>query len=306
MISAANARVVDDRGLKKLEADHEYFKGQAAAGFVTQGTADAYETQISDYKLQMRRSDNSYQSQWRAFRLLTGMESLQPSTLLPKEIPPLDKKVGEVLDALSQSFSDFTPAEVANAADRVKVEQLNYDIAKTRLRPQFDLGLSASQQNQHAGGDASKPPVLTRYYTAALSVNWNLFDGFATQAAKRAAVISLRKARTAREQTERDYQESLRNQVETLRVNWQSLQRTEASLTDARAFVETSQKDYEAGISPKTVWDAAVIAADNALYAVNNARADYYMQIVNYLSLRGKDPAVNPVTANKTFDAAKN
>jgi outer membrane protein TolC len=306
MISSANARVVEDQGLKRLQADQEYFKGQAEAGFALPGMGDSYALQISDYKLQMRRSENNYQSQWRAFRLLTGMDSLQPSTPLPREVPPLNTKVGGVLDDLAQSLGGYTPAELANAEDRMKVEQLNYDIAKTRLRPQLDFALSASQQNQNAGGDPNRPPVLTQNYAATLNVNWNLFDGFATQAAKRSAVISLRKARTAREQSERDSQESLRNQVETLRVNWQSLQRTEGILTDSRAYVETAKKDYEAGLSPKTVWDAAVTAADNALYAANNARADYYMQIVNYLSLRGKDPAVNPVADKKTFDAAKN
>lgn len=305
MISSANARAVEHQGLKNLETEHEYLKGQAKDGFITQSAADYMVTRIDDYKLQLRRSENGYQSQWRAFRILTGLESLQSSTILPKEIPPVDKKVGEVLEVLSQSFGDYTPADLANAADRVKIEQFSYEISKTRLKPQLDFSISASQQNQNAGGDGTKPPVLTQNYGAYLSVNWLLFDGLASQAAKRSAAISLRKARTARDQTERDYQENLRNQVEALRINWQTLQRTELSLTSARDSVETFKKDYESGLSPKKIWDDAVVAADSALYAANNARADYYLQIVNFLSLRGKDPAVNYRPDNNSSDASK-
>ncbi len=306
MVNAANARSVEYQGLKNLEMEHEFLKGQAKDGFITQSTVSSMMTRIEDYKLQLRRSENGYQSQWRAFRQMTGLETLQPSTPLPQELPPVDKKVGEMLDGLSQSFSDNTPADLANAEDRAKVEQLNYEIAKTRLKPHLDFSVSASQQNQNAGGDGSKPPVLTQNYGAYLSVNWTLFDGLASQAAKRSAAISLRKARIAREQVEREYKEILRNQVETLRINWQSLQRTEVNLVSYRSSVETYRKDYEAGLVPKKVWDDAVVAADNALYAANNARAEYYLQIASYLSLRGKDPSVNYRPDNNSSDAPKN
>jgi hypothetical protein len=42
------------------------------------------------------------------------------------------------------------------------------------------------------------------------------------------------------------------------------------------------------------------------LQAANNARADYYLQIASYLSMRGKDPAINLVTKKQPIDASKN
>jgi len=306
LIVANKAREIEAVGLANLEQERAFLKQQAADGFVTQGIADFATTQINDYQLQMRRSENSYQAQWTAFRQLTGIENLQPSDALPKEIPVIATKLGDVVKNLSNQPGDYRPASLVNADDNVRSEQLNYEIVKTRLRPQLSASLSASQDNRTPDNNSLGQKQLVTSFYAYATVNWNIFDGFTTQALKQSSLIRLRQLKNSREQAERDYHESLKNQADTLSINWESLQRTEEGLSSARSNVETLQKDYEAGFGPKKVWDDAKLAADNALQAANNARADYYMQIVNYLSLRGKDPVVNPATKKQTSNAAKN
>jgi len=306
LIVATNAREAERVGLANLEKEREFLQQQATDGFVTQGVAGYATTRINDYKLQMRRSENSYQAQWTAFRQLTGIDTLHPSDSLPKEIPAITAKLGEVLKNLSDQPGDYRPASLANADDSVRSEQLNYEIVKTRLRPQLGASLSASQDNRSPDNNSLLKKQLVTSYNAFATVNWNIFDGFTTQALKQRSLITLRQLKTSREQAERDYHESLKNQVETLRINWESLNRTEEGLSDARSSVDTYKQDFEAGFIPKQTWEAAKVSADSALQGANNARADYYLQIVNYLSLRGKDPAVNPAAQKQTFDAAKN
>jgi len=305
LISETNFRGVELKALETLTKEQDFLKNREADGFVAKGSAEGYNVVISDYKLQLRRSENAYQAKWKAFRKATGIDTLNAEGM-PKEVPAVPTNVGEVLAKISSELGDYQPAELANANDKVKTEQLNYEIAKTRLRPMFDFSLGASQQNQSANNDRAEPPVLTQNYGAYFNVNWLLFDGLASQAAKRSSMISFKRQRTLRDQTERDYRDNLRDQVETLRVNWQSLQRTEEGLRDARSYVETCKNDYEAGAVPKQVWEAAEKNAESALFNTNNSRADFYLQIVNYLSLRGKDPAVNYKASNNSSDAFKN
>jgi outer membrane protein TolC len=241
----------------------------------------------------MRRSENEYQAKWKSFRQLTGIDTLQETPAMPKEIPVVQAKVGEVLDKLADTPpGDYRPTELANAEDRVRSEQLNYEIQKVRLRPQFGVSISASQDDRSPDGNSSSPRQSIKTYAAVATANWNVFDGFATQAAKQSSQIRLRQLKSSRDQAERDYRDGLKNQVETLRVNWQALQRTEKSLEDARSIATIVKSDFEVGAAPKQSWESAQRSAESALQAANSARADYYLQIANYLSMRGKDSAV--------------
>jgi outer membrane protein TolC len=269
-------------------------KQQQADGFVTASAVGSADIRIQDFKLQMRRSENSYETLWKVFRQLTGIDELNASTVLPKEIPAIGVRLGDVVKNLDDRPGSYLPANLANADDGVRSEQLNYEITKTRLKPQLGMSASASQQNQNPNNNTLGPKQLVTNYGAYATVNWTLFDGFATQALKQSSLIRLRQLKNSREQAERDYRESLKSCIVALQLNWETLQKTEEGLRDTRASVDTYQKDFEAGFAPKKAWDDGKLAADNALQAANNARADYYLQIVNYLSLRGKDPVVNP------------
>jgi outer membrane protein TolC len=294
LIGAANGLAFERIALANLEQEKVYLKQQAADGFVTQATADYTDVRIKDFKLQMQRSKNSFDSQWLSFCELTGSDRASPIPVFPKEIPAIGRDLSPALQGLAPRPDDYVPASLANADDSIHAEKLNYEIVSTRLRPKLGLSLNASQgyntpNNVELFG--SGPYVLTSYGASA-TVNWSIFDGFSTKAAKQSSLIRLRQLRTSRDQVERDYRENLKNLLTNLQLNWQSLQRTEEGLRDARSSVDVVQKDFEAGMIPKQTWEAAKAAADSAQQSANGARADYYIQIVNYLSLRGKDPAV--------------
>jgi outer membrane protein TolC len=305
LIIAANAREAERTTLANLEKERDFQKQQQADGFVTASAVGSVEISIADFKLQMRRTESSYDAQWRAFCQMTGMDETSPRSL-PKEIPALAKEIGPSIQALSDKAGDILPNSLLNADDSISVERLNYEIYKTRLRPQVGLSLSAYQDRRSPDNNPQNQRIDIKSYSALTTVSWSIFDGFTTQALKQSSLIRLRQLKNSRDQAERDYQESLRSYVTNLQLNWESLQKTEVNLASYRSTVETYQKDFEAGFVPKKTWDDAKIGANNALQAANNARADYYMQIVNYLSLRGRDPAVNPAVKKQTSDAAKN
>lgn len=305
LITAANARVAEQTTLANFKKEWEFQKQQQADGFVTASIASVAETRVKDFERQMQLTKNSYDAQWTAFRQMIGLDDSW-NTSLPKEIPALSKDLGPVIQSLSEQHAGTTlPNNILNADDSIRAEQLNYEIYKTRLRPQLGFGLSASQDNKSPDGNSENPKQNIKYYSAMANVSWNIFDGFTTQALKQSSLIRLRQLKNSREQAEHDFRENYKSLVTNLRFNWDSLQTTELALVGARDSVAVFQKDFEAGFATKKAWDDAKIIADNALVAANNARADYYMQLVNYLSLRGKDPAVNLVVRKQSLDAPK-
>ena len=291
LISAANARETERTTLANLELERDFLKKQEAAGFVTPSIASVAETRITDFKLQMQRNENSYDVQWRSFRQMTGLDETYP-TALPNEIPALSKDLGPIIQSLTEQPGPTLPNSLLNADDSIHVERLNYEIYKTRLKPQLGFNLSAYQDHKSPDNNSVNPKQDITAVSALATVSWSIFDGFTTQALKQSSLIRQRQLKSSREQAERDYRESIRSYVTNLRFNWDSLQNSELALVSLRSSAETFQKDYEAGFAPKKAWDDAKTLAENGLQAANNARADYYMQIVNYLSLRGKDPAV--------------
>jgi len=305
LINAVNARETERKTLANLEKDRDFYKQQQADGFVTSSTVSSAEKGIVAFKLQMRRTESSYQAQWRAFRQMAGLEEAYSQTL-PKEIPALPTNLEPVLQSLSDEEGATAPNNLLNADDSIRVERLNYEIYKTRLRPQVGLSLSAYQDRRSPDNNSANPPTNIKDYSALTTVSWSIFDGYTTKALKQSSLIRLRQLRNSRDQAERDFKESLKSYVANLRFNWESLQTAELDFSSYQSTADVYKADYEAGLAPKKTWDDAKIVADNALQAANNTRADYYMQIVNYLSLRGKDPAVNPVADKRTFDAAKN
>ncbi|MBK9989765.1 MAG: TolC family protein [Verrucomicrobia bacterium] len=306
LISTVNGLDSEKATLAKMEEERDYLKKQAEGGFVTQSIADSADVRIKDYKLQMERSRNGFDAQWLSFCELTGLDRKSQPLVFPKEIPAVSKDLNPVLPGLASHSGQYIPANLANADDSIRVERLNYEIASTRLRPRFGLGLNASR-GYHTPDTVvvfGGPYVVTNFGVST-TVNWAIFDGFSTQAAKQSSLIRLRQQQRARDQAQNDYEETLKNNVTNLRMNWQTLQRSEEALTGARDSVAIIQKDFETGMVEKQKWDAAKTIADNSLMAANNARADYYLQIITYLSLRGKDPAVNLVVRTQSLDAPK-
>jgi outer membrane protein TolC len=294
LISATNARETEKKGLEDLEKERDSLKGQAKDGFITQGIVTSADARIESYKLQMRGSENAYQAKWKLFRQLTGIDALQLSSALPREVSPVPAAVGEQMEKLSEKANGYRPAILVNADDNIRTEQLNYEIYKTRLKPQLGVSLSMSQSNATPDNNVLGQKQLVTAYGASANVNWSIFDGFTTQALKRNSLIRIRQLKIARDQAELDYADSLKNQVESMRIGWINLKKTEEALLSARSNVEIVQKDFEVGMVPQQALDVAKAAAEATLQAANTARGDYYIQIVNYLSLKGKDPAVTP------------
>jgi len=250
LIAAANAREGELQGLVNLEKERDFLKQQAADGFITQNTADYADVRIKDYKLQLRRSDNSWTELWRSFWQMTGIEGVSRLDL-PKTIPAVSEYLGPVIGSLAVPVGDSLPSALLNADDSIRVERLNYEIQKKRLWPKLALSLSLVQDNRSPDNNSENPKILTKTYSAMTTVSWNLFDGFNTQALKQGSLIRQRQLKNARDQAERDYQLGLRNSVESLKISWESLLRTEGILNDTRSSAEITQKDFEAGVVPK-------------------------------------------------------
>jgi len=67
--------------------------------------------------------------------------------------------------------------------DQIEVEKLTYQNINTRLRPQLNLLIGTSQDQQSYTTNIANKYKVTDYF-AGLSLNWTIFDGFATKGSK--------------------------------------------------------------------------------------------------------------------------
>ncbi|MFT3780874.1 MAG: TolC family protein [Nibricoccus sp.] len=307
LINLSNSAEMEKATLARYEEEWEFLKKQAADGFVIGSVARAAETKIKSHKLQMERSRNAFEAQWQYFCDLTGLDRGTPMPAFPKEIPTIQSDLKPIFPKLAAGAEGYTPINIQNANDSIRVEKLNYEIATTRLKPRVGVGINASRgyHSPDLAMGLGGPYMLTSVGVNA-NVNWAVFDGFSTKAAKQSSRIRMRQLERSRDQSMKEYDESLKNNLTNLRLNYQPLLDADESLTSSRSSVETARKDYELGVVQKQTVETYETYVDSALAAANNARADYYIQIVNYLSLRGKDPAVNYRPENSLSHAPKN
>jgi hypothetical protein len=125
-----------------------------------------------------------------------------------------------------------------------------------------------------------------------VTVNWQLFDGFSSQAAKRASLARKRVYEEDRDTLAAQEADERRADVSRLQLSWRQLQQAELTLSGYRGSVAAIEKDVAAGWTPESEAEIAREAADAALQAINVARADFYTMLATYFSTRGLDPAL--------------
>lgn len=297
LIGAAAGLEDEKVTLARLEEELSFMQKQAADGFVTSSQVGEFEARVGDFKIQMQRSKNNFDNQWRAFCDLVGYDRSTPPFVFPKEIPAVPPVIQSILPKLTTELGSYTPNNLLNAEDSIRMEKLNYEIIETRLRPNLNFSVNANR-GYHAPDTAAYfgGPYINTSYGMGFSVNWSVFDGFSTQSAEKSSRIHLRQRERERDQMRQDYRDALQNNIMNLSLSWHSLERSENGLRDTRTHAEVVQKDYEAGMVKKQDWESVQRDVNSSVQTANNVRADYYLQLATYLSLRGRDPAAGFTT----------
>ncbi len=278
--------------LEDLRRQLEHAKQQVTDGFAASATSSTIDVQITATEMSLQQLERSRDIYRRDLSRISGV----PIDQLPAVVAELPKpaELGAVVKGLSDGGDAALPsARLQNAEDTVRAERLRYEIESTRLRPKLGVDFSVSQDNKNPDNNALGPKALITTWSAYATVNWQLFDGFSTKAAKRASLARLRVYEKDRDLVVHQEADERRSEVSHLQIVWRQLEQAEIGISGARSSIATIEKDVNAGWLPAQQLEIARQAERAALEAVNGARANFYLAVATYLSNRGLDPAVH-------------
>jgi outer membrane protein TolC len=217
---------------------------------------------------------------------------------LPTAIPAITP-ASEALDGVVAEFSG-QPEPATNGLGvlrrQIEIEKLNYRIADARLRPKMNavFGLYQDEQNylvQEGGVEKYRYEQVQSLF-AGLTVNWSIFDGFATKAAKTASLVR-------RRQLERDYGSQVENVIANVRGQRRQLDFALRGLAISEQYLalggrtlQTREDEQRRGLISTADLSAARLQYLDAQVATFAARNDYLLKVAELLSATQNDPAL--------------
>jgi outer membrane protein TolC len=293
LVIAEGALNLARKTLAQLRQSLDQSKTQVAAGFAPPIEFSQVEQRILYAEIDVQRLTNDRDILRNNYARLTGLRpATLPAPAADMELPAVPKSLGEAVNALDPEASAPPSFRLLNADDTIRAERLNYEVQKVRLWPKLSASLSVTQDKRSPDFNPDARRILTTTYGAFATVNWTLFDGFSAQAAQRASLSRLRSHEIDRDLTARQETDERRAEVAKIQLAWRQLQESEKLLSSARFMVTTTEKDVKAGWLPRSALEDAQRDADNAVQAINIARAEFYTTLATFVSNRFADPAL--------------
>jgi outer membrane protein TolC len=233
----------------------------------------------------------------KVYSRLTGRPPLTEDQV-PLEFPPAPGDQTERLVAMATRFLAVEMPENTNiqiAKKQIEISENNLENTKTNLRPRFDLIAGISQDEQDFALSTDK--YQYRSIFGGISLNWNIFDGFATKARVKSELARLRasEARLVLEQQE------LLDDVERLgreiKRKGMAVHINERELQSARNHLEYTRGRAERGEASEAEVNAAVLNLEERLGYSLFSRFDYWNKVSQFLGLIEADPVLNRVPA---------
>jgi outer membrane protein, multidrug efflux system len=297
LVIARGAVVLEQKKVANLESELVLAKKRVDDGIAALTESTTIDYTLTQARISLQRLTNDYDLLVRNFSRLSGLP-LQRIPVPVAELPPLPK-LETLLEGLEGTQSGLPSVRLQNSEDIVRVDRLNYEINKTRLKPKLGLSFSVNQDNRNPDNDVLGPKALITSWNAFATVNWTLFDGFGAQAAQRSSLAKLRASETDRDLAVQQDRDERRADVAKLQLIWRQLQEAEKLLESAKGGVEFFEKEVAAGWAPRSAIDEARRTLDANLQSTNISRAEFYTQLASYFSNRGLDPALRSGAASR-------
>lgn len=267
----------EDRLLKKEISDAQIF--------VTRTSAE--QAQIA-----AERADYDFVSARASFARMAGIGEVADSAI-PDIIPAttydaatFDRLLAEFI---SQKDPPTTEAEVLR--QQIKVENLNLANAKTRLRPTINatFGLSKDEQN-NLYGQGLNYSVASVY--GGLSLNWAIFDGFASRAAVRSTLAGRRRLENNYLQVTQRLAQDAQTQVKLINFAARNMDICDRLFVSNTGYLQTAKDDFKRGVrSEAEVSQIQITLYDAEINAVT-ARSEYLTRVGDFLGTIMGDPVV--------------
>lgn len=230
------------------------------------------EVQVANLQPVLIGMRNTLDTSRQALGLLLGLDSNQS----------IDAKGEMVLEPFELTLEDCHSKALANRPELAmlrrneEIAERTIAIARAGLYPKLYLaGGYTHQLNSYSLGVSFGSAEWSDIWQGTLSLQWDLFDGWATSSKVRQAQVGRDQARSSREQLEQVIRFEVENSWRTLKAAEESVKSQGKNVENAREGMRIAEARYREGLMQTVdVMDAEL--------ALNSAQTNYYQSIYSY------------------------
>lgn len=293
-VGAARARFVQNFVAAQLQEQEQRLQKKV----ISEAEIFGHRINAERAQIGMERAELELEGAIRSFARLAGLGAGFTEQDIPDSVPglahaeaPLSRLTADYLNQ-----NERPNPEAFNLRQQLKIEELNYQNARTRLWPKFSLAVGTSQDEQtNYFGSGAKYKNSSIY--GGVTVNWTIFDGFAAGSA-------VRNSLARRRQMENDYKlltERLALDVQT-QVKQVGFAAREMSIADrylasAEGNLSLRQEEFRRGVRSEAEVSQAKIGLYDAQLNAYSARRAYLLAVGEFLGQVVADPVLANVSA---------
>jgi outer membrane protein TolC len=278
-------------GLKIAEDQLALARTKLEKRFISEGDLFGPTISAEQARLASDRAAEDYENSRTYLSKLCGTPILSDDQI-PSEVPAVTPASSDLQAVVSEfaNHGDVDTYALRIARDQIAVEELNYKIADTRLKPKANLNFGTSQDEQNYSLNSVRYKVQSYY--AGFVVNWSIFDGFATRAVKTASLARRRQLEETYKIQTADTIAAVRSQLRQVEFSARSLALSERLLGSAGDMLNAKKEDMSRGVASDTDVSLAQLGVYDSQLAAYAARNDYLLRVSRVLSATMKDPAL--------------
>lgn len=247
---------------------------------------------LEQARLALDRAVEDYETSKAGLARLCGCDPYTEDDI-PDAIPGVQPN----RDIWPSMLAEFAgPAEprsysIQNIQRQLEVARLEYRIASVRLRPKLNLLIGTSQDEISYSANIAARSKVQSLFTGA-TVNWSIFDGFATRAQKMSSLARIRQLEQAFRDMSAEARETARAKLRQLEFAARSLELSERMFNVAAGGYNARKEDLVRGLASRADVRAAEIAFAGSQIETYVARGDYLLKVTDFLSSILRDPAL--------------
>lgn len=230
------------------------------------------------------------------FELLTGKPAPtddQIPDIIPTQAAGGEENTYLLAEFIGQSAPD-TPT-LAALRNQIEVDRLGYLNQRKRLLPKLNFVLGISQDEQsYTINNAQKYGVLSQF--VGLQVNWQIFDGFATRGAVRTALARQRQSEMRYKNTVASQKRQAEAAVRAVDIARRQMAISDRMLDNSQSYLTFRENDFKRGNASESDVEQAKSGFNSSKVSAINARINFLMKQVDFISLIARDPAMRFVT----------
>ncbi len=238
------------------------------------------------------RAAEDYENAKLTLSKLSGTPALADAQV-PSEIPSFTL-APDTLAALFASYRSHKEPKsyyLESLRDQLEIEKLNYQIAKTRLKPKLNMIIGVSQDEQSYSAYVTQR-IKTQSTYAGVSLNWSIFDGYSARSAVATSLLRRQQMEQAYEDALRNLSDSTRSALKQLDFSARSMDFANRLLGASQGGINAREEDLRRGLISEAELNGSRLSHLDSQIGAYNARSDYLSKTGDFLSQMLEDPAL--------------